>query len=164
MRANWVRLVNYHVTLRFLGDIEPLLTLDLEKLSRRITASTEPFSLSLDRLGCFPSVDKPRVLWVGGDVHPAFRALVSSLDYELRKLGFPSDRKPTIAHITLARIKGRVDANLPQTLDAESPGFDRAIEVIADRIVLMESVLGPGGPTYTPLSTTHFKGASSDGN
>lgn len=160
MRAGWVRRENYHVTLRFLGEIDPLLTVDLEKISRRITARLEPFVLPLDRLGCFPSVDRARVLWIGGEASPVFHGLAASLQHELRKLGFPPERKPTVAHVTLARIKGRPDARLSRVLDdaALPPG----LEARADRIALMESVLSPDGAVYTPLFTTPFRESGND--
>ncbi len=160
MRASWVRRGNYHVTLRFLGEIDPLLTVDLERISRRITARIEPFVVPLDRLGCFPSVDRARVLWIGGEAPPAFHGLASSLQHELRNLDFPPERKPTVAHVTLARIKGRPDAGLSRILNAaDLPG---GLEARADRIALMESVLSPDGAVYTPLFTTPFRGGGSD--
>jgi len=160
MQAGWVRRENYHVTLRFLGEIDPLLTVDLDKISRRVTARLEPLVLSLDRLGCFPSIDRARVLWIGGDASPAFRGLAASLHHELRGLDFPPERKPTVAHVTLARIKGRPDAGLSRVLaDADLP---RELEARVDRIALMESVLSHDGAVYTPLFTTPFRGRGSD--
>jgi 2'-5' RNA ligase len=154
MRASWVRDENYHVTLRFLGEIEPGLTVELERLARRVTERLEPFSLTLDRLGCFPSIDRARVLWLGGDPSPVLHALAASLHHELKSLGFPPERKPTVAHVTLARIKARPDPELPRILGESQPG--EALEVRADRVVLMESALKPGGAVYRPLFTTRF--------
>ena len=162
MRASWVHRENYHVTLRFLGEIEPELTVELERIAQRVAERLEPFNLTLDRLGCFPSVERARVLWLGGEAAPAFRGLVSSLHHELRSLGFPQERKPTVAHVTLARVKGKPDPGLARVLDASRPGS--GLEVCADRIVLMESVLTPGGARYTPLTTTRLAREESDGD
>jgi len=162
MRASWVRVENYHVTLRFLGEIDPLLTVDLERISRRVAGRLEPFTLTLDRLGCFPSAERARVLWIGGEASPVFHGLASSLHHELLKLDFPPERRPTGAHVTLARIKGKPGPELPRILDDSHPAF--GLEVRADRIALMESVLTPAGAIYTPLFTTHFRGRESDGD
>jgi 2'-5' RNA ligase len=162
MRASWVRAENYHVTLRFLGDIDPLLTVDLERISRRIAGRLEPFTLALDRLGCYPSVERARVLWIGGEAPPVFHALASSLHHELRRLDFPSERTQTAAHVTLARIKGRPASELRRILDGSRSTF--GLKVRADRIVLMESVLSPTGAIYTPLFTTRFRGKGDDGD
>ena len=160
MRASWVRRENYHVTLRFLGKIDPLLTVELERIGARLAARLEPFELPLDRLGCFPSAERARVLWIGGDASPAFHGLATSLHHELRELGFPSERKPTVAHVTLARIKGRPDARLSRVLDGVV--LPAGLAARADRITLMESVLSPAGAMYTPLFNKPFRGSGSD--
>jgi 2'-5' RNA ligase len=155
-RASWVRPENYHVTLRFLGDIEPDLTIDLEQAARRVTERLAPFALPLDRLGAFPSIDRARVLWVGGGAPAEFLGLTLSLQHELGRLGFPREQRPTVAHITLARLKGRPDADLPRTLGAAE--LPPNLSSYADRIVLMQSELTPTGAIYTPLFTTPFGG------
>ncbi len=162
MRASWVRAENYHVTLRFLGEIDPLLTIELEPISRRVAERLQPFTLTLDRLGCFPSVERARVLWIGGEASPVFHGLASSLQHELRKVDFPPERKPTVAHVTLARIQGRPDPELPRILGNLHP--TSRLEVCADRIALMESVLTPAGAIHTPLLTARFRGKESDGD
>jgi len=160
MRASWVRAQNYHVTLRFLGEIDPLLTVELERIGRRAAERIEPFPLSLDRLGAFPSPESARVLWIGGDAPPAFHGLASSLRHELGRLGFPAERDAAVAHVTLARIKGRPDPDLPRLLDECRPA--RGLPVSADRLILMESVLMPDGPAYTPLFAVRLAGAKTD--
>jgi len=162
MRAGWVHAANYHVTLRFLGEIDPLLTVDLERIARRVAGALEPFILRLDRLGCFPSTERARVLWIGGESPPVFRGLAASLNHELGTLDFPPERKPAAAHVTLARIKGRPDPSLRRILHENGPGAD--LEVRADRIVLMESTLAPNGAVYAPLFTTRFGGGSCCGD
>jgi 2'-5' RNA ligase len=162
LRARWVRAENYHVTLRFLGDIDPLLTIDLERIARRVAGRLEPFTLTLDRLGSFPSVERARVLWIGGEAPPVFHGLISSLDHELRRLDFPPERKPSVAHVTLARIRGNPDPGFRCILEGTHPSF--GLKVRADRIALMESVLAPTGASYTPLFTTRFRGRHDDGD
>ncbi len=156
MRAGWIRTENYHVTLRFLGEIDPLLTVDLERAARRVSERLCPFDLPLERLGCFPSVERARVLWLGGDAPPQFHGLSSSLHHELRALGFPPERKATVAHVTLARIKGRPDSCLTDILNRCTP--PRGPTVRADRLVLMQSTLAAEGAVYTPVLTARFGG------
>jgi len=155
-RASWVLPENYHVTLRFLGQIEPELTIDLERIAHCVTERLTSFAVPLDRLGAFPSADRARVLWIGGDAPPQFLGLASSLQHELAGLDFPRERRPTIAHVTLARLKGRADAAVPRALaTAEAPD---GLTTRADRLVLMQSELTPTGAVYTPLFTARFGG------
>ena len=152
MKASWVAKENYHLTLRFLGDIDPALTVELNHLCRKVAERVEPFECILDRLGAFPTVDRPRVLWYGGEAPANLRRLTSALSRGLAELGFPSTKTDPIAHITLARIKDHPDPPLANIIDAF--GSIKPMRLNVDRIVLMESMLSPQGAIYTPLFTT----------
>lgn len=152
MRASWVPRENFHVTLRFLGDIDPLLTVNLERLCRAVASKIQPFDCVLDRLGAFPSVDQARVLWVGGDMPLSFERLERSLSQGLIELGFPRARSEQAIHVTIARIKDRPDLSLPEVIKQLNP--IHPISQRIDRIVLMESTLTARGAVYAPLFTT----------
>ncbi len=149
-RASWVQPQNYHVTIRFLGEIDPLLTVNLRDACHNVTSQIPSFEISIDKLGAFPSLDRPRVIWVGGKAPEPFRALLSLLDSQLFELGFPHTRQETLAHITLARIKGHVHTPLDQIAQRiKNPKW----MVKAGSLVLMESELTKNGPIYSPLFT-----------
>jgi 2'-5' RNA ligase len=154
--ASWVRPENFHVTIRFLGEIDPMLTVDLERLCREITDPIAPFDLTVDRLGAFPSPARPRVLWAGGEAPPEFLELTSSLNAALAKVGFPEERKETVAHITLARLKGPSGGSVEEAFRAALPFPAHTLR--ADRLVLMESALNPDGARYTPLFSRSLGG------
>ena len=156
VRATWVKPMNFHVTVRFLGEIEPMLTVDLERRCRTIVDKIKPFDLLLDQLGAFPTMSRARVLWVGGGAPPEFEKLVASMNVELQEMGFEKDRKLNVSHITLARIKGRSDPSVETILRAQGdwPGYT----LYVDRLILMESQLSPRGANYTPLFTLPFRG------
>ena len=156
VRASWVKPENFHVTVRFLGEIEPMLTVELECRCRTVTQDLSPFHLHVDRIGAFPSISRARVLWAGGEACSDFLQLTSSLDAELQEIGFEKDRKPTVSHITLARIKGGGGASIEEAVGTLADWADYALRV--DRLVLMESRLSTRGPTYYPLFTLPFGG------
>jgi len=151
--ASWVQPENYHVTVRFLGEIDPILTVDLKEACQDVTAQIPSFDISLDRVGGFPNLDSPRVLWVGGRAPEPFRNLLSLLDSSLSRLGFPHAHMESLAHITLARIKGRMHTPLSQLVDRIT---QPAWILHADRLVLMESRLTPRGAVYSPLFSLPF--------
>jgi 2'-5' RNA ligase len=151
MRASWVRPENYHLTVRFLGEIDPVSTVELDELCRHVAIGVPPFDVILDRVGAFPSPERARVIWVGGTAPSAYVALTSSLNERLREMGFPQDRNETLAHVTLARVKGAPDPVLARSMDALNPLPGWMLH--ADRIVLMESQLTLRGAIYTPLFT-----------
>ena len=152
MRASWVPKDNYHLTLRFLGDIDPSLTVNLDRLCRTVCEDIAPFECILDRLGAFPTVDRARVLWVGGEIPSSFRRLMQALSQGLIDLGFPRTKKEPEVHATLARIKDRPDPALPGVIARFNPIKPMCLAI--DKIVLMESTLTAQGAVYTPLFTT----------
>jgi len=152
MRASWVPKDNYHLTLRFLGDVDPSLTVDLDHLCRAVCEGIAPFECILDRLGAFPTVDRARVLWVGGEIPPSLRRLTHALSEGLTDLGFPRAKKESVVHTTLARIKDRPDPALPGVIAQLNP--IKPMHLAIDSIVLMESELTAQGAVYTPLFTT----------
>ncbi len=155
MAASWVESANYHVTLRFLGDIDPLSTVELKEIA--VQASGCPaFSLSLRSIGAFPALDRARVLWVGGEAPEGFRALAESLERGVVGLGFPEEPKPAVAHVTIARLKGAPDPRLGEVVARIGRLATR--DCVPGAIVLMQSELGPHGARYTPLFSVPIPG------
>jgi len=150
-RVGWVRPPLLHVTLKFLGRIDPTQVLELKALSTALHEEFSPFELSLDRLDAFPNLDRPRVIWAGAQFPPAeLIKLQFRLDQELERVGFVPERH-YVPHVTLGRVRER-DLNLLRALGqrvetATSP----TLHVPVRSFTLMQSVLGPGGPSYTPL-------------
>src|SRR5690606_8584575 len=64
-RAAWVRPDNLHVTLKFAGRRPEALVPELTDALRAAAAGVEPFDLVLEGVGAFPSLERPRVLWLG---------------------------------------------------------------------------------------------------
>jgi 2'-5' RNA ligase len=149
MAASWVESANYHITLRFLGDIDPRSTVELKEIAEQAAGACSPFSLSLRSIGAFPALDRARVLWIGGETPAGFCGLAESLERGVVGLGFPAEPKPAVAHVTIARLKGAPDPRLGEVVAriGELANSDCA----PGAIVLMESELGPHGARYTPL-------------
>jgi len=147
----WVRPESIHLTLKFLGDINPS---EIDALGAAIKTAAKalgPLTLSATGLGAFPSVKRPRVLWsgVGGDLEVLGR-LHARLDEALSVLGMEKENKRFKAHLTLARIKGSVRPEV--IVDAVSRYGNQASRgFAADRIYLIKSELKPGGPQYSDL-------------
>ncbi len=157
VRASWVPVDNYHITVQFLGEIDPMLTVELQRrLDERIRPHAS-FDLTLDCISAFPSVDRPRVLWGGGSAAGAFADLVRSISDAIAPLGFPRERKPDVFHITLARLRGSADPRLVETIRA----IDAQVEPVSIRVTnvtLMESRLTSRGARYSRLFDVPLRG------
>jgi 2'-5' RNA ligase len=155
---NWVRSESIHLTLKFLGYVDPSLVSQLLSALKPIGEKHVPFSIDVQGLGVFPHVKHPRIFWVGltGNTQ-ALHDLVFEIEAALETLGFPLEEKPYHPHLTLARIKrenAKVGSALIQTRALES---DQHLgTLIVDRFTLFQSDLDSSGARYTPLWTVPF--------
>ncbi|HVL81803.1 MAG TPA: RNA 2',3'-cyclic phosphodiesterase [Actinomycetota bacterium] len=144
--ARWTRPDGRHLTLRFLGEVADGRVPDISRALRAAASSQRPFAAAFDRVGGFPSLRRPRVLWVGiGPGATEMAALAASVEGELAGLGYDPEDRPFTAHLTLARFRE------PRPL-GELP----AVEVPTDpfrvgEVVLFRSELHPKGARYTAL-------------
>ncbi len=145
-RMTWTRPGNWHVTLRFLGEISKGSVPELVQALGQVTHPV--FDLEGGGSGSFPKGRRPRVLWVGlKQGGPECSVLASGVANALLPLGFEPEPRPFSPHLTLARIRqlrpdpwGRV---LEDLAVQEWP-----VQAV-DRFVLWQSELGPAGPRYT---------------
>ncbi len=152
LKIRWTRKEGIHLTIKFLGDIE---WDDVEKIHvamERTTQDFSPFTLRGEGVGVFPDVRRPRVVWVGltGDVE-ALRLLQSDLEDQLNHFGFLKEKRAFKGHLTVGRVKGRVDlAKLAKALEAL--GEFRTESFTAQSVVLFQSDLRPNGAVYSRLA------------
>ncbi|MFW6085868.1 MAG: RNA 2',3'-cyclic phosphodiesterase, partial [Myxococcota bacterium] len=149
VRANWVRPENLHLTLAFLGGVEPS---GVEAIAGALAplSAHRSFAIELRGVGRFPPAGKPRVLWMGvGAGADRLEAIASEVADRLAPLGFSPDCRPFHPHFTLARVKRATraaDDVLNHFRDADG-GVSRVSE-----LVLLQSLTRPEGPEYTPLA------------
>jgi len=149
----WVPVKNIHLTLKFLGNI-PEQTLGALKESLKAEASRHPsFEFGLGMPGAFPSINRPRVIWVGVTAVEELKELARGIETQTKSLGFPNEERPFSPHLTLGRVGGqatkgdtRLVADAVQSLKTEAAGTTRVTE-----IHLYRSDLNPGGAVYTRL-------------
>lgn len=153
----WVSRNNFHLTLKFLGDVE---SRQIPKMAEGLTQALqemERFSLGFAGVGGFPRTVEPRVIWIGIDEgREQLIRLQQVVDEALRVQGFPPETKRYSPHLTLART--REDSDLRQVGERLERIFVPAIgrdQVEAIRI--MKSDLRPGGPVYTCLQEIRVK-------
>jgi RNA 2',3'-cyclic 3'-phosphodiesterase len=138
---------NVHVTMKFLGEV------DENKVSELVAALNQvkfrPFSLSLSKLGVFPSEREMRVLWVSVEPEEPLLELKKQIDAVLP--GFKDDH-PFKSHITIARIsyispddKCKVGELLMNTQIQKK-------EFLVEKFILYKSTLTPKGPVYENIN------------
>ncbi len=151
VRASWEKPEKLHVTLKFLGDIEPARVAVLSSAAARAVASLESFELTINEPGSFPPHGQPRVLWLGiSDASGRLAFMQHALETECAAVGFPRESRAFKPHLTLARIRSTQGARELAAAHRETPFEPRRFKV--SEFVVMRSELGPGGSRYTPLS------------
>lgn len=103
-RGRFKRRENFHLTLKFLGEVPAAESGRLTAPLAAVAAAARPFSLALGRLGQFGTGSPVRTVWVdvAGDLGP-LAALQRAVEQSLVPLGFPAEGRPWRPHITLAQ-------------------------------------------------------------
>lgn len=148
--VKWVEEENFHLTLKFLGEVEPVRLAPLGEALSRAAAQMAPFRFTAAGTGAFPSARRPRVIWVGVEEgKEELRDLAGRMDRALADLGFPPEERPFSAHLTLGRV--RSPKGMEELVRALGAATFEGREVAVREVVLFQSVLGRAGPVYTPL-------------
>ena len=159
VRVSWVQPASLHLTVKFLGDIDEQLVAPMQNAVENVLGGHRPVEIPLDRLGVFPRLQQPRVLWVGPSEQweksqdaTRLALLHRAIDDCCSSLNLAPDTRPLSPHLTLVRIKegGR---DFGQLL-ARSGVLDKPLSVglmAVDAITLMKSELKPTGSVYTKL-------------
>lgn len=129
LKTSWVPPANLHVTLRFLGDIAEELAPRLVIALKQSLHAFDPFEIKAGGLGAFPSLEAPRVLWLGVDGGKSLVKLQGEIERTLGELGFPKDERPFFPHVTIGRIVEGSWAAAP-TLDKPEIATSRISEVV----------------------------------
>jgi RNA 2',3'-cyclic 3'-phosphodiesterase len=153
--VRWTKPDGIHLTLKFLGDTPQEKTAAVMQGMQSAAAGFEPFELRVAGFGCFPSLRRARVLWVGvPDVPKPLAGVQRAVDLQMARLGFARETRPFSPHLTLGRVNDRITANERQAL-VDLLGHTHIGELgimAAHEIVLFQSDLQPGGAVYRALA------------
>jgi RNA 2',3'-cyclic 3'-phosphodiesterase len=150
----WVRPEGIHLTLKFFGYVYESDIANISHVVKNNVANMKALMLNVRNLGAFPSVNRPRVLWLGidGDTD-ALINLQTEIDAGFQDYGFKKEDRPFKPHLTLARIKepkGLV--GLAETVTKNEDYIAGSFTVSG--LTLFKSDLKPTGAIYTKLA--HF--------
>lgn len=151
--VRWVAVENMHLTLRFLGDVAPSNVEFLIQMLRNEAEAVPCFNLQLTGLGSFPSLRRPRVIYIGIQAPAALDTLQRGIESGSRRLGYESEERPFSAHLTLGRVKQNATATDQQKIrrTIESTQVDLLGSARVDSVHLFKSDLQPSGSVYTRL-------------
>lgn len=142
--ARWVPPENYHVTLRFIGEVPAWRAeeIDLALAGLRATG----FELQLSGVGTFEKGGKVMALWAGVDRNPALEHLQSKVETALQRAGLDSERRRFNPHITLARVESVPSHKVAEWVQGRN--LFRSETVPVDHFTLFRSRLGKEQAIY----------------
>ena len=154
-KASWTKFGNFHLTLKFLGDVHSEAVDAVSEAVQNVVATQSPFSIEFGGIGAFPSLARPRVIWVGMKHGAApVSYLAKAVNLELKGFGFPMDDRFQ-PHLTLGRLKPPINLRPLKSLLRSYDTIDGAT-VSVNKITVMQSQLHPNGAIYTPLNVSYF--------
>lgn len=142
--ARWIDRENYHITLRFIGDVDYATANEVADSLDRLSNSAA-FSLRLNHLGAFGG-DKPRALYAGIEPNDTLTRLQAAHERVLQRAGMAPDGRKFVPHVALARLRGASAGDLARFM--AMAGRFEATEFSVARFVLFSSRDSVGGGPY----------------
>ena len=141
--ARWIDPENYHVTLRFIGDVDDDIAHEVESLLGRVRRG--PFELRIEGLTSFGS-KKPRA--VVASVEPSSSLMEAQAEQErmMQRIGLEPEGRKYTPHVTLARLRDTSSRDVAEYLSTR--GHFRSLAFPVSQFVLFSSRASVGGGPY----------------
>lgn len=144
----WEELDQLHMTLKFLGEVRPEALERVKAAVARVAEKTTPFSLKMHDAGAFPTLRRPKVIWLGAEASPELRCLKHDLEWELAPLGFEREVRSFHPHVTLGRARKEARAGDFRDFEEMIAGVSHTAEIPIRTVDVMESHLSTRGARY----------------
>jgi RNA 2',3'-cyclic 3'-phosphodiesterase len=161
--VRWAKREQFHLTLKFLGDVATDRVEPLAAAVRGACQNVAPLGLRAERIGFFPDQRRPRVVWVG--VHDQGEKLLRlQQGLEAATRGYSAEEESDHrfeGHVTLARIKAISRPESDQLAMLATTWERRSFGAwIAGEIEIIRSQLTPNGARYSTLATIELAASS----
>ena len=144
--ARWVPPENYHLTLRFIGELPAY---QAEEVDHALAGLRAPgFALQLAGVGTFEKGGRVNTLWAGVERNPALDHLQSKVETALQRAGLERERRRFAPHVTLARMDGVAEAKIAGWVQGHNLFRSEKVEI--EHFTLFSSRLGKEQAVYEP--------------
>lgn len=141
--TRWIDVENYHITLRFIGDVEGHMADEIANALDRVRRPE--FMLNLSGVDAFGS-KKPHSIYAGVSPSPGLNTLQAEIERICQRLRLPADPRKFTPHVTLARLKNARIEDVVHYLSGRANFATLPFKV--GRFVLMSSRDSVGGGPY----------------
>lgn len=149
--VKWAEPENIHLTLRFIGGVDPKKAEEIKEVLAETAAGFKIFDLTMKDIGAFPSLSSPRVIWAGvglGAVEST--RIAEAIETKLQAIGIPEEERKFHPHMTLGRIRNPKNCEKLRGI-IETIRFEAGSKINVDHLTLFRSRLTRQGSIYTPL-------------
>jgi 2'-5' RNA ligase len=153
--VRWSRREQFHLTLRFLGDVDAARVEALGEAIRSVCRGFGALHLRAERIGFFPDLRYPRVVWVGvQDQAEQLPRLQGAIERATREYTTEDKEERFTGHVTLVRIKG-INRPEAEALGQAAAGMAECLfgQWTAHQVELMRSELLPQGARHSTLAS-----------
>jgi len=142
--ARWVPPENYHITLRFIGELAGY---QAEEVDHALAGLRAPgFTLQLAGVGTFEKAGRVNALWVGVERNAALDHLQAKVETALQRAGLERERRRYQPHVTLARLDGVPESKVAAWVQGHN--LFRSDPVLVEHFTLFRSRLGKEQAVY----------------
>ena len=142
--ARWVKVENYHLTLRFIGEVPPFRAEEIDWALSELKA--RQFPLQLAGIGMFEKAGRVTSIWVGVVRDPRLDLLQAKIETALQRIGFDPERRRFAPHVTLARLDRPVTPKTTEFVQRHS--LFRSDTLLVTYFTLFSSRLGKESAAY----------------
>lgn len=149
--ARWIDPSDYHITLRFIGDIDERTAFEIDEMLSDV--SRRPFSITLSELGSFGG-DRPRSVHMHVEPCRELMDLQADIERILRRLGLPAETRKFVPHVTLARLRNSAPIDVAEYI--ASRGHVPSQRIGVSEFALFSSRASVGGGPYMVEAVYQF--------
>ena len=143
--ARWLPPENYHLTLRFLGEMPAHRAEELDAALAALRG--RGFTLQISGVGVFEKAGRPQALWAGIERNPRLDHLQAKIETAGQRVGFEPERRRFTPHVTVARLDNAPPNTLAEWVQAHN--LLRAEPVSVEHFTVFASRLGKDAAVYT---------------
>jgi 2'-5' RNA ligase len=155
-RIKWVNPNSIHLTLKFLGNIEPTMIEPITEAMTEAAQKVTPFNLDVQQLGAFPNLKRVQVVWLGlGGEIDKLSQLQQFIEANMARLGFAPEQRQFKPHLTLARVGDGASPDERQRFGEliASTSFKTSQLIKVNSVNLIKSQLTREGAIYSRISS-----------
>ena len=143
--ARWVPAENYHITLRFIGEVAAFQAEEIDLVLAGLRGRR--FELTLAGMGTFAKGGRDTQLWAAVARCPGLDLLRSKVEQALQRAGLEAERRRFVPHVTLARLDGAAPAKIASFVQTHN--LFRAEALAVEHFCLFSSRLGKEASVHT---------------